>query len=130
MPFTDDQHEYPLPTGGKIPPRRKSAELLPRYFRTITNKKFLNATLDQLTQPGVAEKLAGYFGRDTAKSYKANDTYITEHSADRENYQLESAAVVKDKLNNVTFYKDYNDYINQFNTKTQPSFRFQQLGVE
>ena len=60
MPFTDDQHEYPLPTGGKIPPRRKSAELLPRYFRTITNKKFLNATLDQLTQPGVAEKLAGY----------------------------------------------------------------------
>ena len=66
MPFTDDQHEYPLPTGGKIPPRRKSAELLPRYFRTITNKKFLNATLDQLTQPGVAEKLAGYFGRDTA----------------------------------------------------------------
>ena len=113
MPFTDDQHEYPLPTGGKIPPRRKSAELLPRYFRTITNKKFLNATLDQLTQPGVAEKLAGYFGRDTAKSYKANDTYITEHSADRENYQLESAAVVKDKLNNVTFYKDYNDYINQ-----------------
>ena len=113
MPFTDDQHEYPLPTGGVKPPRRNSAELLPRYFRTVTNKKFLNATLDQLTQPGVAEKLSGFFGRRTARAYKAGDTYISEHSADRQNYQLESAAVVQDNLKNVTFYKDYNDYINQ-----------------
>ena len=44
MPFTDDQHEYPLPAGSATPPRRHSAELLPRYFRTPTNKKFLNAT--------------------------------------------------------------------------------------
>ena len=113
MPFTDDQHEYPLPADGKTPPRRHSAELLPRYFRTPTNKKFLNATLDQLTQPGVAEKLSGYFGRRTAKAYKADDTYISEHTSARENYQLESTAVVKDNLNNITFYKDYNDYINQ-----------------
>ena len=113
MPFTDDQHEYPLPAGSATPPRRHSAELLPRYFRTPTNKKFLNATLDQLTQPGVAEKLSGFFGKRTAKAYKADDTYIPEHNADRENYQVEPAVVVKDDLNNVTFYKDYNDYINQ-----------------
>ena len=113
MAFSDDQHEYPLPTGGVKPPRRPSAELLPRYFRSITNKKFLNATLDQLIQPGVAEKLSGYFGRRTAKAYKADDTYISEHNSDRESYQLDPAVVVKDNLNNVTFYKDYNDYINQ-----------------
>ena len=113
MPFTDDQHEYPLPGSGKKPPKRESAELLPRYFRTQHNKKFLNATLDQLNQPGVAEKLSGYFGRRTAKAYEAGDTYIAENNSDRENYQLEPAAVIKDDLNNVTFYKDYLDYINQ-----------------
>ena len=113
MPFTDDQHEYPLPGSGKKPPKRESAELLPRYFRTTHNKKFLNATLDQLNQPGVAEKLSGYFGRRTAKAYKADDTYISELTADRQNYQLEPAAVIKDDLDNVVFYKDYLDYINQ-----------------
>ena len=113
MPFTDDQHEYPLPGSGKKPPKRESAELLPRYFRTTHNKKFLNATLDQLNQHGVAEKLSGYFGRRTAKAYKADDTYISELTADRQNYQLEPAAVIKDDLDNVVFYKDYLDYINQ-----------------
>ena len=114
MPFNDDQHEYPLPGSSSTPPpKRESAELLPRYFRTATNKKFLNATLDQLTQPGVAEKLNGYFGRRIAKAYQANDTYIAEHNSDRENYQLEPAAVVKDGLDNILFYKDYLDYINQ-----------------
>jgi len=114
MAFNDDQHEYPLPGSSSTPPpKRESAELLPRYFRTPTNKKFLNATLDQLTQPGVAEKLNGYFGRRIAKAYQANDTYIADHNSDRENYQLEPAAVVKDELDNVLFYKDYLDYVNQ-----------------
>ena len=113
MPFTNEQNEYPLPADSKKPPRRHSAELLPRYFRTAHNKKFLGATLDQLVQPGVAEKLNGYFGRETSRSYKANDVYIKEHTPDRENYQLEPGVVVKDNLDNVKFYKDYNDYINQ-----------------
>jgi hypothetical protein len=114
MPFNDDQHEYPLPGSSSTPPpKRESAELLPRYFRTQPNKKFLNATLDQLTQPGVAEKLSGYFGRRIAKAYQADDTYIAEHNSDRQNYQLEPAAVVKDELDNILFYKDYLDYINQ-----------------
>ena len=111
MAYDDDQNEFPLP-GGK-PTKRKSSQHLPRYFRTQTNDKFLSSTLDQLIQPGVAEKLSGYFGRKYAKAYNINDDYIGDVSDSRENYQLEPSSVIKDDIGNVTWYKDYNDYINQ-----------------
>jgi len=112
MSYDNDQTEYPVPAGSDQG-SRKSAGLLPRYFRTNANKKFLNATVDQLTQPGVAEKLSGYIGRKTAKAYQASDNYIDDISSQRENYQLEPAVILRDDLENVKFYKDYNDYINQ-----------------
>ena len=93
--------------------KRKSEEHLPRYFRTVPNSKFLSSTLDQLIQPGTAEKLNGYFGRETATSFKKDDNYIGDVSTSRQNYQFEPAAVIKDDLDTVTFYKDYNDYMNQ-----------------
>ena len=108
MAFNDDQKEY-LPGDGK----RRSSAHLPRYFRTTPNEKFLSSTLDQFMQPGVAEKLSGYYGRKTAKSFKIDDNYVGDVSAARENYQLEPACVIKDTLDNVTFYKDYNDFMNQ-----------------
>ena len=54
----DDQKDNPLPVNGKSD--RKSAELLPKYFRTESNEKFLNSTLDQVTKPGTAKKLKNY----------------------------------------------------------------------
>jgi len=99
MAYNNDQNEYPLPVNGKS--NRKSAELLPRYFRTEANTKFLNATLDQLTKPGTAKKLNGYFGRKTANAYTPNDLYIGDISSQRETHQLEPALVSKDILNNV-----------------------------
>ena len=112
MAYNNDQSEQPLPTGdGKR--KRESASHLPRYFRTSPNKKFLSSTLDQLIQPGVVEKLNGYVGRETAKAYTSKDNYVSDVSAERVAYQLEPASVVKDNLGNVTFYKDYNDYVNQ-----------------
>lgn len=107
----NDQNEFPLPANGKQ--KRTSAYHLPKYFRTDKNQKFLQSTLDQLIQPGVAEKINGYFGRKTAKAYSPNDNYIEEVSADRENYQLEPVSVIKDNLGNVNFYADYRDYMNQ-----------------
>ena len=109
-----DQHnqtEPALPIPGNN--KRASSDLLPRFFRTEANKKFLQSTLDQLVQPGVAEKINSYFGRTIAKAYKAGDNYVGDVSADRLAYQLEPATVIKDDLDNVIFYKDYNDYINQ-----------------
>ena len=104
----NEQNEY-SPGSNK----RKTSELLPRFFRTTANNKFLQSTLDQLTQPGVAEKIDGYFGRKNAKAFGSQDNYIGDVSKSREDYQFEPAAVIKDDLDNVQFYKDYNDYINQ-----------------
>ena len=89
------------------------SDFLPQFYRTNANRKFLQATLDQLIQPGEAEKIQGYFGRKTAKAYKTSDNYIGDVSAQRENYQLEPSIVIKDEFNNIDFYKDYNDYIGQ-----------------
>ena len=114
-----EQSEFGLPTPDDN--SRKSAAFLPRFFRSEANLKFLQATIDQLIQPGVAEKLSGYYGRKTAKGFKATDTYIPEYSTNRQNYQLEPTVLIKDSMSNTTFFKDYNDYINQlkfFNVDT------------
>jgi len=106
-----DQEEINLPGGGES--KKTSADLLPKYFRTNTNKKFLSATLDPLIQDGVIEKLNGFVGRKTSKAHTATDSYIPDVTKERQDYQLEPATVVKDYNDNVLFYKDYNDYINQ-----------------
>jgi hypothetical protein len=106
-----DQNDFPLPAGGEQD--RKSANLLPKYFRTQANEKILGSTLDQMVQPGIAEKISGFYGRQTAKAYQSDDTYIEDISEQRQNRQLEPASVVKDDLGNVEFFSDYPDFINQ-----------------
>ena len=112
MAYDKNQNESALPVPGQNN-KITASDFLPRFFRTQANKKFLQGTLDQLIQPGVAEKINGYYGRTTAKAYKPTDNYIDDVTTDRTNYQLEPAAVIKDVYDNVTFYKDYNDYIGQ-----------------
>ena len=114
MAYNDDQNVSPLPVPGKDN-KITASDFLPAFFRTKANKKFLQATLDQLIQPGVAEKLNGYYGRKTAKAYKPTDNYVADVSKNREDYQFEPAVVIKDNYDNVTFYKDYNDYMGQLN---------------
>ena len=109
MAYNDNQNENPLPVPGNN--KRSASDLIPKFFRTEANRKFLQGTIDQMIQPGVAEKLSGYVGRKTAKAYKESDNYVGDVTPSRENYQLEPAAVVKDDLDNVVLYKDYNDYI-------------------
>ena len=91
----------------------KSSEFLPKFYRTDANKKFLQATIDQLTRPGTVKKINGYIGRQNAKSSSGSDIFIEAASKTRQNYQLEPGLVVKDELENTTFFKDYQDYINQ-----------------
>lgn len=111
MAFEDNQQEPALPGGNKNY-KRKVHNHLPKYFRTEFNNKFLTATLDRLMQPGVAEKITGFYGRKTVKQFSATDNYIGDIDKDRENYQLEPASIIKDDLGNVEYYADYNDYIN------------------
>ena len=115
MAFENNQQEPALPAGDKNY-KRKSANHLPKYFRTEYNNKFLNATLDQMLQPGVAEKLNVFYGRKNATAFQSTDNYVGDINPQRENYQLEPASVIKDNLGNVNFYADYNDYINKIKT--------------
>ena len=99
------------PSGSKS----TSTELLPKYYRTEANKKFLQATVDQLIQPGTVKKTNGFIGRQNAKSATNNDIFIEAATAVRQHYQLEPGLTIKDSLDNTTFFKDYQDYINQLN---------------
>jgi hypothetical protein len=88
-------------------------DLLPKYYRSEDNRKFIQATLDQLSQRGTAKKITGYIGKQNAKSSDGNDIYVTAPDSLRQNYQLEPSVVVDDAVGNVEFFKDYQDYINQ-----------------
>ena len=92
-----------------------SANLLPGFYQTTPNKKFLQATIDQLYQPGNVTKLNGYIGKENSKATVVSDTFVTSPTANRKNYQLEPGIVIKDNLGNIEFFKDYIDYINQIN---------------
>ena len=111
MAYNDNQNEYPLPAGSDG--SKRSAELLPRYFRTDANKKFLGSTLDQFNSSGVVEKINAFAGSRVAKAVGIDDAYLPDINADRQNYQLDPVLVYKDSLDNVEVYRDYNDYIGQ-----------------
>ena len=74
------QDENAIPVNDADKNKRRSADLLPRYYRTVANKKFLSSTLDQLVQPGSVEKVDGYVGRKDAKEFKSSDNYVSEIS--------------------------------------------------
>ena len=93
--------------------KTNSSDLLPKYFRTDSNKKFLQATVDQLIQPGTVKKINGHIGRENSKATTGDDIFIEAPTAARHRYQLEPGYTVTDNLDNVTFFKDYQDYINQ-----------------
>ena len=84
----------------------KTANLLPEIFRTKTNQKFLNTTLEQLVQQPDIRKLDGYIGRKLGLGVSAKDSYIEELTKDRANYQLEPAVVT-----NVTDTSNPEDFI-------------------
>ena len=96
-----------------LPPGGLGVNFLPDFYQTPANKKFLQATVDQLFQPGTITKTSGFIGRENAKAATGSDVYVKSATPSRQNYQLEPAIVIKDKLDNVTFFRDYQDYINQ-----------------
>jgi hypothetical protein len=73
--------------------QRRTIDLLPEIFRTDTNRKFLSATLDQLTQEPSVKKTRGYVGRRVGPGVNPADNYVTEPSTVRNDYQLEPGVV-------------------------------------
>ena len=72
---------------------RRTVDLLPEIFRTETNKQFLAATLDQLTQDPNLKRTQGYVGRRVGPGVNPADNYVTEPTATRTDYQLEPGVV-------------------------------------
>lgn len=94
----------------------KTHNFLPEVFRSDANKKFLNATLDQLVSEPKFKKVSGYIGRTFAPTYKAGDGYIQETTAARQQYQLEPGVVAIDAAaDSVDFYASYTDVVNKIN---------------
>ena len=113
MSFDKNQEDFPLPVGKNR--NQNASNFLPKYFRTDTNRKFLNSTIDQMTTPGVIEKIDAYAGRRYSKASLKSDSYLSDTTDDRTNYQFEPYVVYKDDLDNVEFSKDYIDYIGVLN---------------
>ena len=72
---------------------RRTVDLLPEIFRTDTNKKFLGATLDQLTQEPNFKRTQGYVGSKVGPGVNPADYYVIEPSVVRNDYQLEPGVV-------------------------------------
>ena len=92
-----------------------SYNFLPKIYRSDPNKKFLQATVDQLVKPGTVKKVNGFVGRQNSKATTGDDIFVNAINSTRQSYQLEPGFTIKDRLDNVTFFKDYQDYINQLN---------------
>ena len=101
--------DFTNPSGSK----GLSVNLIPSFFKTDANKRFLQATVDQLVTPGTVKKVNGFVGRPYSKSTTGTDLFVEAPNLIRQNYQLEPALTVQDTLGNTTFFKDYIDYINQ-----------------
>ena len=84
---------------------------LPRIFRTPTNRRFLGATMDQLTSDAINTPVNGYIGRTFAPTYKPGDNYVPESTDLRKNYQLEPSAVVTDSNGDIKFNTGYIDLL-------------------
>ena len=93
---------------------RNSADLLPLFFRTEANKKFLGSTLDSFISKGQLERLNGFVGaRDTIGS-KPSDEYIPEPTKNRRRYNLLPSVVIRDDFQDRTDWTGtYDDLINQ-----------------
>ena len=94
---------------------RKSINLLPGVFRTDVNEKFLNATVDQLVSEPSLTTLYGYIGRQFSPTYQKGDSYVTEGTTKRQDYQLEPTTVIKNTKDETTFFASYLDFLNKVN---------------
>ena len=73
--------------------RIRTLEFLPEIFQTPTNSQFLSATLDQLVNPPVTQKIQGYVGSKFGYGINAKDFYVTEPDKTRTDYQLDPGVI-------------------------------------
>ncbi|NBP58026.1 hypothetical protein EBU71_16105, partial [bacterium] len=57
---------------------RNSTDLLPAFFKTEKNRKFLTSTIDQLINPPSLNRIDAFVGSKNTPNYKSTDLYIQE----------------------------------------------------
>jgi hypothetical protein len=67
--------------------------------------------MDQMISESNSTRVESFIGRKSAPSYRAGDTYITEPTQDRQNYQLEPSVVVSANASSISFYNSYQDLL-------------------
>ena len=91
---------------------------LPAVFQTVTEKKFFDATFDQVFTKKDSDYLAGYLGRRNPGEYNPiSDFYIPEPSKNRTWWQLEATAYARNDdttRSNIFFYEDMLDRIKYY----------------
>ena len=74
--------------------KRSSVNLLPEYLQTDTNKKFLNATLDQMIAKGTPVIKSGYIGKNNSIIRSAtDDVYLRSKTTLNNRYQLDPTVI-------------------------------------
>jgi hypothetical protein len=95
---------------------------LPAIFQTVTEKKFFDATFDQLLSKKDSDLLNGYLGRRNPGNYNPiTDYYIPESSKNRTWWQLEATAFAQNTdttKSNIFFYEDLLNRINSLGGNT------------
>ena len=85
---------------------RRTIDLLPKIFQTNTNRRFLNATIDQLVQEPQMIRMSSYVGRaEGSPTYVAGDPYLKEGDSFAQYYQLEPSLIVRKRDDSLT--KEY-----------------------
>ena len=90
---------------------KKSLDFLPQTFRTATNRRFLNATIDQLIQEPNMSRIYGYIGRQNlSPSYVEGDAYVQELDSYSQYYQLEPGLVINKRIVGTDSFRKENAY--------------------
>ena len=95
---------------------------LPAIFQTVTEKKFFDATFDQVFSKKDSNLLAGYIGRRTPGNYNpVTDFYLPEPSKNRTWWQLEATAFARTEdttKSNIFFYEDLLERLGYYGANT------------
>lgn len=100
---------------------------LPSVFRSVTNQRFLGATMDQLVTDPADVPVNGYIGRTFSPTYKSTDNYVPETIGQRQQYQLEPSVVVKNKNQQIIFNSTYIDLLDNIANNNGVSNNHQRL---
>ena len=76
---------------------QRTVDFLPEIFQTPTNRQFLRATLDQLTQEPKLSRRQGFIGRTVGPGVNPDDRYLIEPNKTRADYQLEPGIISLDR---------------------------------